>query len=89
MPILIGKPQDEKELMKRLLRYSKDHNWIKDNYERLFEQYPMKYIAVKNKRVRYIAESMEKLVSKIIKDGNIPGNYAIDYLTNEKCNYLF
>jgi len=49
----------------------------------------MKYVAVKNQKVLYIADSMEEIVSKIVNDGEIPGNFAIDYLTDEVCNFLF
>jgi len=89
MPILIGRPKHEEELMEKLLHYSHDQNWIKENYSRLFEQYPMKYIAVKNKKVCYVSDSMKDLVSKIILKGDIPGNYAIEYLTDEIFHYLF
>ena len=49
----------------------------------------MKYIAVKNQKVSYIAGSMEEIISEITGDGKLPGNYAIDYLTDEVCNFLF
>ena len=89
MPLLINRPKNESELMEKLLHYSRDTKWIKDNYLRLFEQHPMKYVAVKNQKVVYIADSMEEIVSKIVNDGKIPGNFAIDYLTDEVCNFLF
>lgn len=89
MPLLINRPKNEAELMEKLLHYSRDTNWIKDNYMRLFEKHPTKYIAVKNKTVSYVAESMEEMITIILNDGKIPGNYAIDYLTDEKCNFLF
>ena len=89
MSILVGNPEHEKELMEKLLQYSRDQNWIRDNYSRLFDQHPMKYIAVKNQEVHHVADSLKGLISKIIRSGNIPGNYAIDFLTDEKCNYLF
>ncbi len=89
MPIVISRPKNETELVEKLLQYSRDTNWIKDNYLCLFEQYPMKYIAVKNQKVLYIADSMEEIISKITGDGKLPGNYAIDYLTDEVCNFLF
>ena len=89
MPILIGRPKQETELMKTLSQYSRNHNWIKDNYTHLLGLHPRKYIAVRAREVMYVADSMEEIISAITDEGKIPGDYAIDYLTDEECNFLF
>ncbi len=86
--LLIEKTEHEEELMKKLVRYTHDHNWIKDNYETLFEQYGEKYVAVKNQQVVADGESIEELKAKLETIGNL-SDYVIEYLIEKQCNYLF
>jgi len=89
MSVQIGTPRPEKDLMERLSRYTRDHNWIKHNYAELLEKFPKQYIAVKNQDVKYNALSTEELVKKMLRAKDNPADYAIEFLTDEKCSFLF
>lgn len=89
MPLLVGRPRHEKELMDKLKLYTRDHNWIKANYKQLMEEHGKKYIAVKNQHVVYFADTTEDLVSLITDNDDITRDYAIEYLTDEECTFIF
>ena len=86
--MLIEKMEHEEELMEKLSRYTNDHNWIKDNYKTLFEKHGDRYIAVKNLQVAANGKSIEELKAKLENIGNL-SDFAIEYLTEKPCNYLY
>ena len=88
MSLLIERIEHEEELMKKLKEYTRDHNWIKDNYKTLYQEYGEKYIAVKNQQVVADGETIEELKAKLEPQGDLT-EYVIEYLTEKPCNYLF
>ncbi|MCW4049811.1 MAG: DUF5678 domain-containing protein [Candidatus Bathyarchaeota archaeon] len=89
MSLLVEKPEYERELMKKLNRYSRDQNWIKDNYKKLLKKHGSNYIAVKNKKVIEVGENIEELIHKLKKLGEDPSECSIEFLTDKECNFLF
>ena len=88
MSLLIEKTEHEEELMKKLREYTRDHNWIKDNYQTLHKQYGERYIAVKNQKIVADGKDVEELKTKLEHLGNL-SEYVIEYLTEKPCNYLY
>jgi len=91
LSVIIKEPnQDKKEELSKLLQnFSKDHNYIKDNYGTLLKKYEDQYIAVRNKKVVYHADNLEKLVEKIKLNDDEVNKYVIDYLTSKDVCYLY
>jgi hypothetical protein len=86
--LLIERIEHEEELMKKLEEYTRDHDWIKDNYQTLHKRYGEKYIAVKKQQVVADAKTIEELKAKLEPQGDLT-EYVIEYLTEKPCNYLF
>jgi len=75
--------------MDRLKLYSRDYNWVRDNYSELVKQYPQEYIAVKNMKVRYHEKTMKELIDRMQTRSEKPSEFAVEFLTDEKCAFLF
>jgi len=89
MVVQLKEPRYEKELMDRLKLYSRDYNWVRDNYSELVKQYPQEYIAVKNMKVRYHEKTMKELIDRMQTRSEKPSEFAVEFLTDEKCAFLF
>jgi hypothetical protein len=89
MVVQLKEPRYEKDLMDRLSKYSRDYNWIKDNHSELLKEYPRKYIAVRNRKVLYHGETMKELIDRMQVRSEDPSEFAIEFLTDEKCTFLF
>lgn len=89
MVVQLKEPRYEKDLMDRLRLYSRDYNWIRDNYSELVKQYPREYVAVRDMVVRYRGKTMKGLIDRMQARGEKPSEFAIEFLTDEKCAFLF
>jgi hypothetical protein len=89
MVVQLKEPRYEKDLMDRLKLYSRDYNWVRDNYSELVKQYPQEYIAVKNMKVRYHEKTMKELIDRMQTRSEKPSEFAVEFLTDEKCAFLF
>ena len=87
--LLVKRPSEDHMLSNKLNRYAKDFNWIQDNMRSLTAKYLKKYIAVKDQKVAYVADSMTEMVANILADGNDVSDYIIEYLQEEKQNFVF
>jgi glycine betaine/choline ABC-type transport system substrate-binding protein len=89
MVVQLKEPRYEKDLIDRLKLYSCDYNWVRDNYSELVKQYPQEYIAVKNMKVRYHEKTMKELIDRMQTRSEKPSEFAVEFLTDEKCAFLF
>ncbi|MDP2901003.1 MAG: DUF5678 domain-containing protein [Candidatus Bathyarchaeota archaeon] len=89
MAILVAKPLHDKHLEAMYKRYAQDYNWIHDNYGDLIKKYPEKYIAVLDKNVKYVSDTIIELVSQISVKGKQPTDYAIEFITKKQRNCLY
>jgi len=87
--ILVRKPAYDRELSERLKRYAEDFNWVQDNMRDLTEQYLKKYVAVKDRNVRYVADSMKEMVEKILSDDEEISDYIIEYMQGKNQSFIF
>ena len=80
MSIMVCEPTIDDLLLPKLNRQSQDRRWINDNYMKLQEYYPGKYIAVEDGKVQYHSESVITLVAEIIRNGEKTDDYVIEHL---------
>ncbi len=76
-------------LLKRFHRLQNDYNWIISHKQQLRNEYPNKYVAVENKTVRYVGDSMENLIATITKNHEQIDNFAIEYISEHQTSLLF
>lgn len=87
--VYFNEPMYDRNLMERLMLYSRDYNWIMGHYAELVKEYPRMYIAVRNKKVLYHVETMKKLIDRMKAKSEDPSGFAVAFLTEEKCSFLF
>lgn len=82
-------PALEKKLLNKNHKLRKDFLWIFGNEQELRKKYSNKYIAVKNKKVVFANDTMEKLMNQINSAHKRVFDYAIHYITEKPSNFLF
>ena len=82
-------PALEKELLIKNRKLRENFLWIFANEDVLRKKYANKYIAVKNKDVRFVSDTIEELISTINSSQKQIHDYAIQYITKEPANFLF
>lgn len=82
-------PEESKILTKKLKQFIADSDWVLDNHKELVKHYNRKYVAVLNKEVRYSSPSMYKIVDMIKKSNESVEDFDIEYITDEKIEYIF
>lgn len=90
--VMVLRDELEPELRKRLLeknrKISEDFAWIFSNIENLRKEFPDKYIAVEDKTVKFSAETIEALMSKIKEANRITDDFSIKYVKAEEATLL-
>ena len=93
MPLLEIKRDIDPALEKKLLtnnhRLREDFLWIFANEQILRKKYSNKYIAVKNKKVVFVSNTIESIMNEIGLTHEHVLDYAIHYLTEKPSNFLF
>jgi len=88
MPALVKRPINNRDLAMKFKRYTRDYNWVQDNRDRLKEKYNNKYIAVKNFKVHYTADTMPEMVRKILESGDEVGDFIIEFITDKPLSLI-
>jgi hypothetical protein len=76
-------------LTQRFCRLQKDYRWIINHKKELRNEYPNQYVAVENESVRYVANTIEALMSSISRNNEQVDNFAIEYLSQYPTSLLF
>jgi len=82
-------PERERKLSALFVKYTPDFYWILDNLKKLTDKFPDTYIAVDDCDVKYSDKNLEKLISKIKKDGKNVEDYVIEFISSKEKKYLF
>ena len=93
MPLLKIKRDIDPTLEKKLLttnqRLREDFLWIFTNEQKLRRKYSNNYIAVKNKKVVFVDNTLENVMAEISSAHKNVLDYAIHYVTEKPSNFLF
>lgn len=76
-------------LVERFSRLQKDYNWILSHENELRNEFPNKYVAVENGKVRFVDDTMQSLMTKISANNEEVDNFAIEYVSEQPRNFLF
>lgn len=76
-------PAVEKKMMVKLMRAREDVGWFFANEEKLRSKYLNKYIAIKNKKILFTADTPEEMYAKIEASGEDPNDLLCDYMRQE------
>lgn len=79
----------DEEMKKRFRRLQNDYKWIITHKNQLRSEYPNKYIAVENEKVRFTGNTIEELISEITAHKEQTDNFAIEYVAEHPANFLF
>jgi hypothetical protein len=79
----------DKQLLQKYSRVREDYLWILRNKETLRQKYANKYIAVQNKTVEFVGDTIPKITAKIKQSGKQVEDYAIEYIGEHPVNFLF
>jgi hypothetical protein len=70
----------EEEKVERLERTAQDMKWLLDSEDELRTQYLHKYIAIKNKKVVFSADTPEEMVTKTLAAGENLNDLLCGYM---------
>lgn len=73
----------ERELREKHQQLRENYVWIFSNEKILSSKYNNKYIAVKDKQVQFVGDTMNQLVSKVVKSGCSLDSFAVEYVTKQ------
>jgi len=79
----------DRQLLQKYSRVRDDYFWILRNKETLRQKYANKYIAVQNKTVEFVADTIPQITWKIKQSGKQVEDYAIEYIGEHPVNFLF
>lgn len=82
-------PTLEKELLRTNSRLRSDFLWILANDKNLRKRYANKYIAVRNKSVNFVGDTIEEMIITINSAHKQIDNFVIQYVTEEPISFLF
>jgi hypothetical protein len=75
--LLVVIPNEDKKIVERTRRYTRDNLWVHDNYQALIKLYNKKYVAALDKKVCFNSDDMSEMVSNIKKSNKIVEDYAL------------
>jgi len=78
----------DKKLLERYDRLREDYLWIFATIKKLRTKYPNKYIAVKNKKVKYTNGTIESIIEEILRSDRKVEDFAIEYVGEHPVNLL-
>ena len=82
-------PEKEKKITALFREYSEDFYWMLDNIDRLKKEFPDKYIAVKDFKVRDSDKNFLKLIKRLKSQGKNIEDYVIEFVNTGETKYLF
>ena len=82
-------PTLKKELLIKNRKLREDYLWIFANEEKLLKKYSNKYIAVNNKTVNFVSDTIEELMQIIETHNEQIYDFAVQYITKKPVNFLF
>lgn len=81
----VGDPPADPQVMRAEMRREQDDvRWIQDNMTALVEEYGIKFVAVRHKKVVGVSPRLSKLLSSLRADGFAPGSTSIEVLTRQE-----
>ena len=83
------RPKERKALMDRHKNLEEDFAWIREHKDELQEKFANKYIAVKNKTVRYDAKTMREILELMDEHDERSSDFVIEYIGTQIINVLF
>jgi hypothetical protein len=79
---------EDSALLVRLKHYSLDVDWIEEHRSQLRGEYPNRFIAVKNRRVLFTAQTMTDVVVLIKEAGVSAEDCAVEYISQHETDLL-
>ena len=79
---------EDEAILGRLKRYSSDVDWIEERRRDLRGKYPDLFIAVKNHRVLFTAQSMTGIVKLIHEAGESAEDCAVEYISAQEMDLI-
>ncbi len=78
----------DEALLKRFYRLREDFLWILTTKKKLRKKYPNKYVAVRNRTVRFANDTIEELLAEIKTHREQVDDFAIEYIGEHPVNLL-
>ena len=75
--------EKNEQILKRIVDFSRNMDWISENQEKLRKKYPNKYIAVMSLKVIDSDSDLQSLIRKLKEKGKNPGDVPIEFMSKK------